>query len=67
MAEPYGQVRVEDPPSHNGVRVNHPSLLTAVRNALKQGWANEHIVRVVGVHPSVIERERSKLKQAKST
>ncbi len=60
---PYGQVAVSGAPAYNGLRVDHPGLLTATRNLLKKGYSNEHIIRIVGVPPEVVDRERSKLKK----
>lgn len=60
---PYGQVDVKGAPAYNGLRVDHPSLLEATQNLLKKGYSTEHILRIVGVPPAVVERERERLKK----
>ena len=51
-----------EPPTFNGVRVNHPTILTYIRNGITQGWGNEHICQVVGCPAEIVEKERKKLK-----
>ena len=64
---PYGQVDVKGAEAYNGLRVDHPGLLEATQNLLKKGYGNEHIMRIVGVPPAVIERERERLKKLKAS
>ena len=64
---PYGQVDVKGAEAYNGLRVDHPGLLEATQNLLKKGYGNEHIVRIVGVPPAVIERERERLKKLRAS
>jgi len=54
-----------EPPEFHGVRVNHPTIVTYIRNGIKQGWGNEQICKVVGCPQEIVEKERRKLKEQK--
>ena len=65
MNDTYGSVRNEGAQEYQGMRVDHPELLRGVKNLLKLGYSNEHIVRIIGLPPSVVDRERNKWNASK--
>jgi len=60
----YPSVSV-DSPTFQGVRVDHERLQTGIVNLLKQGYNNEHIMRIIGVPQEVVTRVRSKFEKEK--
>jgi hypothetical protein len=52
-----------EPPTFHGVRVDNPTILTYIRNGIKQGWNNEQICKVVGCPQEIVDKERAKLKK----
>lgn len=56
-------VTVEGAPTYQGLRVDHPRLLEGCRGLIKQGYSNEHIIRIIGVPQEVVDRERAKMKK----
>jgi hypothetical protein len=61
-ARPYGEVSVAGPPPINGVEEHQDTLRDYVRRGIKQGWGNEHICKVVGVPPEIVDKERAFLR-----
>lgn len=59
------QVSVESPTMDQGLRVDHPRLLEYIRNGIKLGWGLEHLVKVTGAPPAVIEKVRSQHEKEK--
>lgn len=53
------QVSVESPTIQDGLRVDHPRLLEYIKNGLKLGWGNEHIVKVTGAPQETVSKCRS--------
>lgn len=72
---PARQVSVEtsDPPSpdqhqssaptYDGVHVDTPVVVDAIRNGITRGWNNETICRVVGMPPAVVDKQRALMKK----
>ena len=58
----YPSVTAE-PKEFNGVRVDHPTLLTYIRNAIKKGYNNQQICKIVGLPHEIVEKERVKIKK----
>jgi hypothetical protein len=52
-----------EPATFHGVSVKNETILASIRNAIKMGWGNEQICKVIGMPQEVIERERTKLKK----
>lgn len=63
----YDIVEVEGPAEHEGVSVENPTILQAIQSALKQGWGNEAIAKIVGAPISIIDRERHKTTKQKAS
>ena len=61
MAWPKGKSRasitVKDP-TYNGVSVEHPSIVSSIKNMVKQGRRIEEIQKVVGMPREIIEKYR---------
>ncbi len=60
----YPTVSVESP-TFQGVRVDHERLQSGILTLLKQGYSNEHIMRVIGVPQEVVSRTRNKFEKEK--
>jgi hypothetical protein len=58
-------VEVFDPPTHNGVAIDNRRLREYIRNGLKLGWGNEHIVRVTGAAPEIVSKTRHQYEKEK--
>lgn len=43
-------------PRYAGVHVDHPSIVSAIKNMVKQGRRTEEIVRTIGMPREVVER-----------
>ena len=43
-------------PIYNGVNVNHPSIVSTIKNMVKQGAKREDIVRVTGMPKEIVEK-----------
>jgi len=43
-------------PIYNGVNVNHPSIVSTIKNMVKQGARREDIVKVTGMPREIIEK-----------
>lgn len=54
-----------EPPTFHGVRVDHPSIVSSIRNLIKQGYDNGHICRVIGQPQEVVDKQRRILKEGK--
>ena len=69
MSEPAfaNQVSVESPTIQDGLRVDHPRLLEYIKNGLKLGWGNEHIVKVTGAPQETVSKVRSQFEKEKLT
>jgi hypothetical protein len=61
------EVQVESPTIQDGLRADHPRLAEYVRNGVRMGWGNEHIVKVTGAPPELVSKERSKVEKEKRT
>ena len=61
------QVAVESPTIQDGLRVDHPRLLEYIKNGVKLGWGNEHIVKVTGAPQETVSRVRSQFEKEKQT
>lgn len=61
------QVAVESPTIQDGLRVDHPRLLEYIKNGLKLGWGNEHIIKVTGAPQEVVTKMRAKAEKEKAT
>lgn len=59
------KVEVEGPATYAGVRVNHPAIVSSIKNLVKQGKNTEYICRVVGMPAEVVNRIRSEVKAEK--
>ncbi len=57
-----GPVVVEGPHEFNGVRVDHPSIVTSIRNLIAKGYGQEQICKLIGMPGEVVDRERRKVK-----
>ena len=60
------QVSVESPTITDGLRVDHPRLLEYIKNGVKLGWNNEHIVKVTGAPQEVVSRMRAKYERERT-
>lgn len=60
-------VQVESPTITDGLRADHPRLTEYIRNGVRMGWGNEHIVKVTGAPPELVSKERSKIEKEKRT
>ena len=49
--------------THDGVSVDHPQVIATIRNGITMGWNNETICRVVGMPPSVVDKQRALMKK----
>jgi hypothetical protein len=54
------KVDVEGPATFAGVRVNHPSIVSACKQMWKQGRKLEDIMRVTGMPAEVCQRYKPK-------
>lgn len=43
-------------PTYQGVSVNHPSIVSTIKNMVKQGAKREDIVKVTGMPKEVVEK-----------
>lgn len=61
MAWPKGKSRasitVKDP-TYQGVSVEHPSIVSSIKNMVKQGRSTEEIQRTIGMPREIIEKYR---------
>jgi hypothetical protein len=59
MAWPKGKSRasvtVKDP-TYQGVSVEHPSIVSSIKNMVKQGRSTEEIQRTIGMPREIIEK-----------
>ncbi len=60
----YPSVSVESP-KFQGVRVDHERLQAGMLTLLKQGYSNEHIMRVIGVPQEVVSKARNRYEKEK--
>lgn len=57
--EKNGPQRVEcEPHDYNGLRVDHPDIVAAIRAMIRAGRKNEDIIRIVGMPQAVVNRLR---------
>ena len=61
-AEP---VQVLGAPEYHGVRVDHPSVLEGIDNLIRKGYANEHIIRIIGMPAETVDKRRAHLRAMK--
>ena len=59
------QVSVESPTMTDGLRVDHPRLLEYIKNGIKLGWGNQHIIKVTGAPQEVVSRVRHQMEKTK--
>ncbi len=57
-----GPIVVEGPQEFKGVRVDHPSIVSSIRNLIAQGYGQEQICKLIGMPGEVVDRERRRLK-----
>ena len=43
-------------PMFAGVDVNHPSIVSTIRNGVKQGMSAEHLRKITGMPMEVVEK-----------
>ena len=60
------RIEVQDPEPYNGLRADHPRLIEYIKNALKLGWGNEQICRVVGARPELVTKCRHEYEKEKA-
>jgi len=65
MGHVMDTVEVLDPPTHNGVAIDNRRLREYIRNGIKLGWGNEHIVRVTGAAPEIVSKTRNQVEKEK--
>lgn len=51
--------------TYNGVPVDNPTVVAAIRNGIKLGWNNETICRVVEIPPEVVDKQRALVRKLK--
>lgn len=50
------RVTVEGPATYAGVRVNHPTIVAAIKNLVKQKRPIDYIMRITGMPAEVIRK-----------
>jgi hypothetical protein len=58
-------VHVEGPATYAGVRVDHPSIVAAIRALAKQGKPKAEIMRIVGMPGEIVDRYAREVKTTK--
>ena len=51
------------PPTYSGVSVDHPSIVSAIKNMAKDGRKLKEIMKVVGMPAEVVRRHASDVKE----
>lgn len=57
------KVDVEGPATFGGVDVNHPSIVSGIKNLAKQGHGKAYIMKVIGMPGPVVEKYMAQAKQ----
>jgi hypothetical protein len=63
--EDYLREKESSAPLYNGVPVDNPLIVQAIRTMIKNGHRNEDICRVVGMPQEVVDKQRALVRNMK--